>query len=191
MAWVKVPKENHPLFHAALPKDHRVRTVQLFGSIAGMVNGNMFCGLFARSAIVKLDDTDYAAAMALDGAEPFDPMAHPEQADAVESLKIMVLWNADAIVPDGQLQHIAARDKGHLHVDRPRMTMNVQQRFLRHPQQGERSSASHAVRSARCSNARVSASRSRTTGCAISRSSSTAWNRSARLRSSAATRCAC
>ncbi len=74
MAWVKVPADNHPLFHAALPRDPKVTTVRLFGSIAGLVNGNMFCGLFARSAIVKLGEADYAEAMALDGAEPFDPM---------------------------------------------------------------------------------------------------------------------
>ena len=74
MAWVKVPADNHPLFHAALPKDRRVSTVRLFGSIAGLVNGNMFCGLFARSAIAKLGEADYAEAMKLDGAEPFDPM---------------------------------------------------------------------------------------------------------------------
>ena len=74
MAWVKVAADNHPLFHAALPRDQKVTTVRLFGSIAGLVNGNMFCGLFARSAIVKLGEADYAEAMALDGAEPFDPM---------------------------------------------------------------------------------------------------------------------
>ena len=75
MAWVKVPVDNYPLFHAALARDPRVTTVRLFGSIAGLVNGNMFCGLFARSALAKLGATDYAEAMALDGAEPFDPMA--------------------------------------------------------------------------------------------------------------------
>ena len=75
MAWVKVPTDNYPLFNAALPKDPRVTTVRLFGSIAGLVNGNMFCGLFARSALAKLGEADYAEAMALDGAEPFDPMA--------------------------------------------------------------------------------------------------------------------
>jgi TfoX/Sxy family transcriptional regulator of competence genes len=74
MAWVKVPADNHPLFHAALPRDPKVTTVRLFGSIAGLVNGNMFCGLFARSALVKLGAADYAEAMTLDGSEPFDPM---------------------------------------------------------------------------------------------------------------------
>ena len=74
MAWVKIPKENHPIFLAALPKDKRVRTLQMFGAVAATVNGNMFGGLFARSAIVKLGEADYDEAMALDGAEQFDPM---------------------------------------------------------------------------------------------------------------------
>lgn len=74
MAWIKIPAENHPLFHAALPKDPKVTTIQMFGGVAGLVNGNLFSGLFARSAIVKLADDDYAEAMKLDGSEPFDPM---------------------------------------------------------------------------------------------------------------------
>jgi len=74
MAWINVPAENHPLFHAALPKDPRISTIQMFGSVAALVNGNMFGGLFARSAIAKLGPTDYPEAMALDGSEPFDPM---------------------------------------------------------------------------------------------------------------------
>jgi hypothetical protein len=34
MAWVKVPKQNHPLFAAALPSDPRVKTINMFGAIA-------------------------------------------------------------------------------------------------------------------------------------------------------------
>ena len=60
MAWVKIPAENHPLFHAALPKDPRISTIQMFGGVASLVNGNMFGGLFARSALVKLGEADYA-----------------------------------------------------------------------------------------------------------------------------------
>lgn len=76
MAWVKIPAENHPLFHAAVPRDPRVSVVKMFGGVAAMVNGNMFGGLFARSAIVKLGADDRKAAMALDGTEPFDPMGN-------------------------------------------------------------------------------------------------------------------
>jgi TfoX/Sxy family transcriptional regulator of competence genes len=74
MAWVKVPAEHHPIFMAAVPKDRRVTTMQMFGGIAAKVNGQVFGGLFGRSAIVKLSDVDRAEALALDGAGPFDPM---------------------------------------------------------------------------------------------------------------------
>jgi TfoX/Sxy family transcriptional regulator of competence genes len=76
MAWIKIPKENHPVLLAALPKDPRVRTVQMFGAVAALVNGNMFGGLFARSAIVRLSPADQREALALDGAGPFDPMGN-------------------------------------------------------------------------------------------------------------------
>jgi TfoX/Sxy family transcriptional regulator of competence genes len=74
MPWVKIPQEHHPLLIAALPKDPRVRTINMFGGTAALVNGNMFGGTFARSVIVKLGPDDYPEALALDGAEQFDPM---------------------------------------------------------------------------------------------------------------------
>ena len=76
MAWVKVPVENHPLFHRALPKDPRVSTLNMFGGVAALVHGNMFGGLFGRSALVKVSPTDLPVALALDGAEMFDPMGN-------------------------------------------------------------------------------------------------------------------
>jgi TfoX/Sxy family transcriptional regulator of competence genes len=76
MAWVKVPKENHPLFRASLPRDPRVSTVNMFGGVAAKVNGQIFAGLFARSVIVKLSPADQQAVLALDGAELFDPMGN-------------------------------------------------------------------------------------------------------------------
>src|SRR5262245_11627632 len=74
MAWVKVPPEHHPLFHAALPKDPRVETRLMFGGVAASVNGHIFAGLFGRSTMLWLDDADRARALALEGAGPFDPM---------------------------------------------------------------------------------------------------------------------
>jgi hypothetical protein len=74
MAWVKVPPENHALFHAALPKDPRVETLKMFGGVAAKVNGNFFAGLFGRSTMVQLPEPDRARALALDGAALFDPM---------------------------------------------------------------------------------------------------------------------
>jgi len=74
MAWIKVPPENHPLFHAALPKDPRVETLKMFGGVAAKVNGNLFAGLFGRSTMLALPEPLRAEALALDGAAPFDPM---------------------------------------------------------------------------------------------------------------------
>ena len=74
MAWVKVPLEHHPIFHAALPSDPRVETQAMFGGIAAKVNGHIFAGLFGRSTMVWLAEPDRAAALLLDGAAPFDPM---------------------------------------------------------------------------------------------------------------------
>jgi TfoX/Sxy family transcriptional regulator of competence genes len=74
MAWVKVPPENHSRFHAALPEDPRVETLKMFGGVAARVNGHVFAGLFGRSTMVWLSEADRAAALALEGAAPFDPM---------------------------------------------------------------------------------------------------------------------
>jgi TfoX/Sxy family transcriptional regulator of competence genes len=76
MAWVKIPQEHHPLFHASLPRDPRVSTVNMFGGVAAKVNGQMFAGLFGRGAIVKLSAADQRAALAIDGAAMFDPMGN-------------------------------------------------------------------------------------------------------------------
>jgi hypothetical protein len=74
MAWVKVPPEHHPLFHAALPRDPRVETMKMFGGVAAKVNGHIFAGLFGRSTMLLLPEPDRSLAMALEGAGPFDPM---------------------------------------------------------------------------------------------------------------------
>src|SRR5436190_9295198 len=74
MAWVKVPPEHHPLFHAALPRDPRVETMKMFGGVAAKVNGHIFAGLFGRSTMLWLPEPERTAALALEGAGPFDPM---------------------------------------------------------------------------------------------------------------------
>jgi hypothetical protein len=74
MAWVKVPPEHHPIFRAALPKDPRIETAMMFGGIAAKVNGNIFAGLFGRSAIIWLPEDERPEALALEGASYFDPM---------------------------------------------------------------------------------------------------------------------
>src|SRR5512141_941242 len=74
MAWVKIPKENHEILRAALPRDPRVTQLLMFGGLCGMVNGNMFGGTFGRAAIARLGPADLAEALELDGATLFDPM---------------------------------------------------------------------------------------------------------------------
>jgi hypothetical protein len=76
VAWVKVPPEHHPLFHAALPEDPRVQTMLMFGGVAAKVNGHIFAGLFGRSVMIWLPEPDRTAALALEGAGPFDPMGN-------------------------------------------------------------------------------------------------------------------
>lgn len=76
MAWTKIPPENHPLFRAALPRDRRIETLQMFGGLAAKVNGNLFGGTFGRSVMLLLSPEDRAEALTLDGAAPFDPMGN-------------------------------------------------------------------------------------------------------------------
>jgi len=76
MAWTKIPPENHPLFRAALPKDPRIETLQMFGGVAAKVNGNLFGGTFGRSVMLLLSPEDREEALELDGAAPFDPMGN-------------------------------------------------------------------------------------------------------------------
>lgn len=76
MAWVKIPAEHHPLFLAAMPSAPDIESVRMFGAIALMVNGNMSCGLFARSMMARLSPADQATVLAMDGGGPFDPMGN-------------------------------------------------------------------------------------------------------------------
>lgn len=76
MAWVKIPAEHHPLFLDVVPSAPDIETVRMFGAIALMVNGNMSCGLFARSMMARLSPADQARVLAMDGGAPFDPMGN-------------------------------------------------------------------------------------------------------------------
>jgi len=83
MAWVKVPPEHHPIFREALPKDPRVETRPMFGGVSAKVNGNLFAGLFGRSAIIWLPEDQRIAALALEGFAPFDPMGDGRRSDKI------------------------------------------------------------------------------------------------------------
>jgi TfoX/Sxy family transcriptional regulator of competence genes len=82
MAWTKIPKENKPLFYAALPDDPRVEPKEMFGGVAGTVNGHMFGGLWAESVMVRLSPEGQAEVLAM-GGEPFDPMGRGASKDMV------------------------------------------------------------------------------------------------------------
>jgi TfoX/Sxy family transcriptional regulator of competence genes len=75
MAWVKIPKENHPLFEAALPLDDRITVKAMFGGLCAMMHGMMMAGLFAESAFVRVSEADAQRLLDMGGA-PFDPMGH-------------------------------------------------------------------------------------------------------------------
>lgn len=75
MAWVKIPREHHPIFVAALPPDDRIEVVAMFGGLAATLNGHMLGGLFGTSAMVKLGEAHRAELAAL-GGERFDPMGN-------------------------------------------------------------------------------------------------------------------
>jgi TfoX/Sxy family transcriptional regulator of competence genes len=116
MAWVKVPREHHPLFHAALPKDPRVATRLMFGGVAASVNGHIFAGLFGRSTMVWLSDADRVRALALEGAAPFDPMGDGRRSDKVMLPEAMMddaselrLWVARAFEAASKLPPKAAK----------------------------------------------------------------------------------
>ena len=58
----------------------------MFGGVAAKANGHLFAGLFGRSTMVLLSDSDRAAALALEGASLFDPMGNGR----VRSDKVML-----------------------------------------------------------------------------------------------------
>jgi len=115
MAWIKVPKDHHPLFMQALPKDKRVTTMPMFGGICAVVNGNMFGGLFGRSIVVRLDDAGVRDALELDGAAPFDPMGRGVAASdkimmpesAMDDTAEMRTWLQRALESTAKLPHKA------------------------------------------------------------------------------------
>ncbi len=91
MAWTKIPPENLPLFRAALPADRRIETLHMFGGLAAKVNGNLFGGAFGRSVMLLLSDADREEALALEGAEPFDPMGNnTRRSDKVQMPEAMM-----------------------------------------------------------------------------------------------------
>lgn len=118
MAWVKVPRQNHPVFLAALPRDPRVETMRMFGGVAAKVNGNLFAGLFGKSTMIWLPEADRGEALALPGAAPFDPMGDGRRSDKVMLPERMMnepselrRWLSRSFKAAAQLPEKAARAK--------------------------------------------------------------------------------
>ena len=72
--WSKSPPDLIARFDAALPGHPGLVRKPMFGYPAAFVNGNLVCGLFQDSVVVRLGKDGAAAAIAADGADPFSPM---------------------------------------------------------------------------------------------------------------------
>lgn len=96
MAWIKIPKEHHPIFLDALPLDDRLDTKTMFGSVVAMVNGWMMGGLWAHTFMVRVGPADYEEGLAL-GGDPFDPMGHGKAMASMVTLPESVFRDRKAL----------------------------------------------------------------------------------------------
>ncbi len=73
----KSPPELAKIFEEAFPDDPRAERRKMFGFPSGVVNGNMFGGLFEQYIILRLGKADLHMIVNDYGAEPFEPMGRP------------------------------------------------------------------------------------------------------------------
>lgn len=73
-SWKKSPAELVDRFAAALPNDPAIVRKPMFGYPAAFANGNMVCGLFQDSVVVRLGKEGAASAVAQGRAQQFAPM---------------------------------------------------------------------------------------------------------------------
>ena len=73
-SWKKSPAELVERFAAALPNHPEVVRKPMFGYPAAFANGNMICGLFQDSVVVRLGEDGAASAVAEGRAQQFAPM---------------------------------------------------------------------------------------------------------------------
>src|SRR5258708_17944799 len=71
------PPELESIFEAAFPDDPRAERRKMFGFPSGVVNGNMFGGLFEQYVILRLGAADLKLIVNDYGAQPFEPMGRP------------------------------------------------------------------------------------------------------------------
>jgi TfoX/Sxy family transcriptional regulator of competence genes len=75
MAWTKSPPELIAAFERLRPPaEGGVEHRKMFGYACCFVNGNLFVGLHQSSMMVRLDPSDRAEFLTLDGACLFEPM---------------------------------------------------------------------------------------------------------------------
>jgi TfoX/Sxy family transcriptional regulator of competence genes len=73
-SWKKSPAELVERFAIALPEHPAVVRKPMFGYPAAFANGNMVCGLFQDSVVVRLGKEGAASAVADGRAQQFTPM---------------------------------------------------------------------------------------------------------------------
>jgi TfoX/Sxy family transcriptional regulator of competence genes len=73
-SWKKSPAELVERFAAALPQHPALVRKPMFGYPAAFANGNMVCGLFQDSVVVRLGKEGAASAVADGRARQFTPM---------------------------------------------------------------------------------------------------------------------
>ena len=66
--------ESKAFFQSMLPTDPRVSVRPMFGNLDGLVNGNMFMGLFGSDFFVRLLDSDRTTLIEEEGASELEPM---------------------------------------------------------------------------------------------------------------------
>lgn len=72
--WKKSPPDLIERFAAALPAHRGLVRKPMFGYPAAFANGNLVCGLFQDSVVVRLGKEGASKAVAADQAEQFAPM---------------------------------------------------------------------------------------------------------------------
>ena len=73
-SWKKSPAELVERFASALPEHSALVRKPMFGYPAAFANGNMVCGLFQDSVVVRLGKEGAASAVADGRAQQFTPM---------------------------------------------------------------------------------------------------------------------
>src|SRR5437867_3339621 len=77
MKMQKSPPELEKIFEGVFPDDPRAERRKMFGFPSGVVNGNMFGGLFEQHIVLRLGAADLNMIVTDYGAQRFEPMGRP------------------------------------------------------------------------------------------------------------------